>query len=190
MYKPVTGQMSSSSLERVDVLSDTELAEDDSDAPAQADPTTKGRCGCDRDCIPRFQEQPLYDRWRHTWTTLKGLHKVDQDAWLFDRLRSLALVQGNLSVDGAVQPSDRKLQYEVCGHHVCRKAFCLLYGIGNGRFMRIKSAVYQGESTPPLDLRYCQGLHRGSLCHVGVHAWVFPNQYLPPKGSILHMLNM
>ena len=151
-------------LGRIDELSDDESQSDvdqaEEDVPKNLD-LNNVPCSCTKRCLAGFTERKLNEKWCRELAAFQRLHKLDQDAWLFDRLRSLALAQGQLQPDGTVK-SNFVLEYQVCGQHVCRKAFCLLYGIGSGRFMRIKKAVSDGRATAPIDLRFCKQLRRGA----------------------------
>ena len=76
-------------------------------------------------------------------------------AEVFRRIRSMCLAQGIIDEDdGTPTCPTGKIKYSVLGEHVCRDAFCKLYGIGrHPRLNRILRAVREKMISAPIDGR-------------------------------------
>ena len=76
---------------------------------------------------------------------------------MFDLLRELAVSQGLVGVGGMPPASSRRLCYTFLGKPVCFEAFATLLGVGkHGRLGRLRQAVMDGATAPPMDMRLVQ----------------------------------
>ena len=121
-------------------------------------------------CLDTLQELGLLQRLIDQRLRWQQLHKLDQDRLLFDVLRLLFIEQGAPMTRERPQASPpnvpiHKLSYTVLGQPVCRGGFMLLWGVGSTRFRAILNAVAEGNSSPPVDLRYLKKV-RSRSAHV------------------------
>jgi hypothetical protein len=107
-------------------------------------------------CFEPFRVEPLLSQIVAERIAFSVMHKLDQDRALFDRLKSMALVQGVL-VPGAAGSLviNSMLNYFVLGQPVGRKCFVALLGVGwYPRLSCIYEAVMNGAPSCPVDARY------------------------------------
>ena len=114
------------------------------------------KCKCGGTCLDHFVNDGLC-AYVEYWETFRSLHKLDQDGYVFQLLRSFALSQVVLKFDssGKLTRQPGKLAYSVMGRRVCREAFTILHGISwHPRAQTILDAVLKGSQACPVDTRY------------------------------------
>lgn len=147
-------------------------------------------CGCARartrlavgeSCYKQFspcEVEKYWEQWR-------ALHKLDQDRFMFDCIRGLAMQQGILPLDGDRPDRPQHLSFSFLGRRVCLPAFLRLSGIGASRFRRIKKAVVTGQQSAPADLRYLKGHRAGIISTVRTRVYTFLQWLYDTQAEVL-----
>jgi hypothetical protein len=190
-------------MKRIGELSESEASGVDAEPSESIEPLIQSTCHCEGkrmrrrgsdlpdlyvSCLRQFRD-PLrlqaLEKHREVW---KGLHKLDQDRALFDRLRQLAVSQGILAApDGEELDSHRKkpMQYWFMGAKVCQHAWYKLFGVGSQRFNRMLKAVRDGLLSPPIDLRFIEGHRRGVVATKRAEIYTFLHYLYDTVAEIL-----
>ncbi|CAK9086749.1 Uncharacterized protein SCF082_LOCUS41032, partial [Durusdinium trenchii] len=97
-------------------------------------------CPCKKNCYEPFRSGPKLTELLNLRRDWGGLHKIDQDKVVFDRIRE--------------QKNSSQREWSLLGETICLKGWKRLHGIGSRRFSRMAKAISEGQAAPPVDLRY------------------------------------
>lgn len=159
----------------VDSLSDDDQLGLSSSSESEAGQASVGGCRCSklstfRDCFAEVDQAQVAEHRK----TFQALHKLDQDAFIFDSLRQ----QSDTDDKGIIR-------YNFMGTPVCQETWRQIWQIGTSRFRRLKLAVSQGHRAAPVDLRFLKKKATGERAALRSAVFSFLQNLWETVGEVL-----